>query len=78
MRETFERKAREEQLPEEVPVRRGTANRLTKKHRIRTDTDIELVFPSEYAKKPELIEFVREPDGTMRIVIKGVARIENR
>ena len=78
MRETYERKAREEQLPEEVPVRRGAANRLTKKHRIRTDTDIELVFPSEYAKKPELIEFAREPDGTMRIVIKGVTRIENR
>ena len=78
MRESFERRVREQQLPEEVPVRRSAANRMTKKHRIRTDTDIELVFPSDYARKPELISFEREPDGTIRIIIKGIARIENR
>ena len=78
MRESFERRVREEQLPEEVPVRRGAANRMTKSHRIRTDTGIELAFPSEYARRPELISFETEQDGTMRIVIKGIARIENR
>ena len=78
MRESFERRAREEQLPEEVPVRRAAANRMTKNHRIRTDTGIEISFPSEYARKPELIEFGREADGTMRITIKGIASIQNR
>lgn len=78
MRETYERKAREEHLPEEVPVRRGAANRMTKSHRIRTDTGIELTFPSEYAQKPELITFERDADGTMRITLKGIAHIENR
>ena len=78
MRETFEQRAREERLPEEVPVRRGAANRMTKTHRIKTDTGIEIAFPSAYAQKPELIEFDREPDGTMRITIKGVAHIENK
>lgn len=78
MRETYERKAREERLPEEVPVRRGAANRMTRSHRIRTDTGIEITFPSEYARKPELIEFETEPDGTMRITLKGIAHIENR
>jgi hypothetical protein len=78
MRETYERKAREERLPEEVPVRRGAANRMTKNHRIRTDTGIEITFPSDLARKPELIEFEREEDGTMRITIKGIAHIENR
>ncbi len=78
MRETYERKVREERLPEEVPVRRGAANRMTKQHRIRTDTGIEISFPSAYAHKPELISFEREQDGTMRITLKGIANIENR
>ena len=78
MRETYERKAREERLPEEVPVRRGAANRMTKNHHIRTDTGIEITFPSEFARKPEYIEFQRDADGTMRITLKGIARIENR
>ncbi len=78
MRESFERKAREERLPEEVPVRRGAANRMTKSHRIRTDTGIEVTFPSEYAQRPELISFERDEDGTMRITLKGIAHIENR
>lgn len=78
MRETYERKAREERLPEEVPVRRGAANRMTKSHRIRTDTGIEITFPSELARKPELLEIEREEDGTMRITLKGIAHIENR
>ena len=78
MRESYERRTREEQLPEEVPVRRAAATRMTKTHRIRTDTGIELSFPSELARKPELISFEREPDGTIRILIKGIAHIENR
>ena len=78
MIESFERKAREEHLPEEVPVRRGAANRMTKNHRIRTDTGIEISFPSEYAQRPELISFDRDADGTMRITVKGIAHIENR
>lgn len=78
MRESFERKAREEKLPEEVPVRRGAANRMTKNHHIKTDTGIEITFPSEYARKPELISFERGEDGKMTIVLKGIAHIENR
>ena len=68
----------EERLPEEVPVRRGAANRMTKTHHIRTDTGIEITFPSEFARKPELIEFQRDGDGSMRIVLKGIAHIESR
>lgn len=78
MRETFEQKARESHLPEEMPVRRGAANRMTKNHRIRTDTGIEITYPSEYVHKPELISIEREEDGSMRITLRGIAHIENR
>lgn len=78
MRESYERRAREEHLPEEVAVKRSAANRITKNHRIRTDTGIELSFPSEYARKSELISFEREADGSFRIILKGINHIENR
>ena len=65
-------------LPEEVPVRRGVANRLTKTHRIRTDTGIEIAFPSDLADKPGYIDFSTEPDGRLSITIRNVVSIENR
>ncbi len=42
MAQRFEERTRERDLPEEVPVRRGAANRLTRTHRIRTDTGVEM------------------------------------
>ncbi|MGI6230292.1 MAG: nucleoid-associated protein [Tractidigestivibacter sp.] len=76
--ERYEERARQRQLPEEVPMRRGVANRLTKMHRIKTDTGVEISFPSELTDRPGYIEFSRETDGSISITIKNVARIENR
>ena len=69
---------REAELPEEVFVRRAAARRLTKSHRIRTDTGIDITFPSEYSTSPDYLAFRREEDGTMSIVIRNVGNIENR
>ena len=74
----YEERVAERQLPEEVPVRRGVANRLTKTHRIRTDTGIEIAFPSDLADKPGYIDFSTEPDGRISITISNVVSIENR
>lgn len=76
--ERFEERVREAKLPEEAPVRRGVANRLAKSHKIRTDTGIEITFPSELTEKPGYIEFTNEPDGRISITIKNVSSIENR
>ncbi len=78
MAQRFEERTRERDLPEEVPVRRGAANRLTRTHRIRTDTGVEIAFPSELAERPGYIEFSHQEDGSISIVISNVARIENR
>lgn len=77
-RERFELAVRERRLPEEVPVRRGVANRLARTHRIRTDTGIEISFPSELADRPGLIDFAQGGDGRITISIRNVVRIENR
>lgn len=78
MWERYEEVAREERLPDEVPVRRSAANRIAKNHRIRTDTGIEISFPSEYAADDNYIEFSADAQGMVSILIKNVAKIENR
>ncbi len=76
--ERYEEAIEREQLPEQVSVRRGVANRLTKNHKIRTDTGIDITFPSEYSLDSTYIEFVNEEDGHLSIMIKNVGTIENR
>ena len=78
MRRRFEESARESDLPERVPMKRSVANRMAKSHRIRTDTGIEITFPSEYSSNPEFIEFVTEADGSISIELKNIGSIENR
>ena len=65
-------------VPEEVHVRRAAARRLTKTHRIRTDTGIDIAFPSEYSSGNDYIAFDREEDGSLTITIRNVKHIENR
>ena len=76
--ERYEARAAEKHLPEEVSVKRGPAGRITRSHKIRTDTGIEITFPSEMTNHPGFLEFTRESDGRMTISIKNVAHIENR
>lgn len=78
VRERFEQRAREERLPEEVPVRRGVANRVAGRHRIRTDTGIELSFPSDATRRPGIIDFSTDAEGYVTITLSGIAHIENR
>lgn len=78
VQQVFEERVREAKLPEEAPVRRGVANRLAKNHKIKTDTGIEITFPSEYSMNPNFIEFVTQSDGSMSIELKNIGRIENR
>ncbi len=76
--ERYEERIQEAALPEQAPVRRGVANRLTKSHKIRTDTGIEITFPSNLTNSPEYIDFETGEDGRICITIKNVGSIENR
>lgn len=74
----YEERVREAKLPEEAPVRRGVANRLAKNHKIKTDTGIEITFPSDLADKPGYLDFATGADGTITITVGNVAHIENK
>lgn len=76
--ERFEQRVAEARLPEEAPVRRGVANRLTRSHRIRTDTGVEIAFPSELADKPGYLDFSTDAEGRITITVGNVTHVENR
>ena len=65
-------------LPERVVVEKAVAKRVTKSHKIRTDTGIELTFPAEYGENSDFIEFFSTPDGRIEIALKNIGAIENR
>ena len=78
VRERFERAIEEKAMPEQVSVERDVARKVTRNHKIRTDTGIELTFPAEYGDNPDFIEFFSTPDGRIEIALKNIGSIENR
>ena len=76
--ETFQKKAEIQHLPETVQVKKGQTTRMTKVQKIKTDTGVEISFPSQYADSTDFIEFISEADGTLNIHIKGIGSIENK
>ncbi len=78
MRERLTQAAADEQLPERVAVESRVAQRSARNHKIRTDTGIEITFPSEYSHNADFIEFVSEPNGLISIELKNIGSIENR
>lgn len=47
-------------------------------HKIKTDTGIEITFPSDLYQDDKHLEFIEEEDGTISIKIKAVNKIINR
>lgn len=78
IRERFVECVVEENIPERVRVEKKAAERVTRNHKIRTDTGIEITFPSEYANNPDFIEFASTPNGLISIELKNIGHIENR
>lgn len=47
-------------------------------HKLKTDTGIELKFPTPLFKNPDYIEFINNPDGTLSIMLKNISQITNK
>ncbi len=54
------------------------AERKFGNQKIKTDTGIEINFPSTYYNNKEMIEFINHPNGTVSILIKNVGKISNK
>ena len=68
----------EAKLPEQVPVDKNYALRMSKSMKIKTDTGIEIIAPAEFLENNDYIEFVSNPDGKISISIKNIGKILNR
>lgn len=78
LRDRFVEVAQAYELPEHVTLEREAVRRVAAKHKIRTDTGIEITFPAEYSRNPEYLTFTSESDGTISIQLKNIGHIENR
>jgi hypothetical protein len=63
---------------EEVQLSDKITTQKFKNHKIKTDTGIEINFPSTYFNNKEMLEFINHPDGKISIVIKNVGKISNK
>ncbi len=78
MQDTFISTSLEHEIPKEVEVPKQYASSKLKNQKIKTDTGIELSFPTEYSENSRFIEFRKKDDGTIVIEIKNVAKITNK
>ena len=62
------------------PVKMNQEATLKKmcKHKLKTDTGIELTIPTDYFDDTEFVEFNNNPDGTLSITLKHISNIVNR
>lgn len=62
----------------EIQLSEKITERKFRSHKIKTDTGIEINFPSTYYNNREMIEFINNPNGTVSILIKNVGKIVNK
>ena len=78
MQAKFESLVKDYAIPEEIKVDKKVVSKVAKNQKIKTDTGIEITFPSEYSENHDFIEFLNNPDGTISIQIKNIAKISNK
>ncbi|MEG0919175.1 MAG: nucleoid-associated protein [Anaerovoracaceae bacterium] len=78
MTKAFEEKAMEARLPKTVKVPQKYAAQKGGTHKIKTDTGIEITFPSSFASNTEYLRFINNSDGTISIEIVNVGEIIDR
>jgi len=63
---------------EPVHVDQQTTLKKMRKHKLSTDTGIELTIPTEFFENTDYLEFYKEEDGSMSITLKNIQNIMNK
>ena len=63
---------------EPVVVDKEATLKKMRKHKLSTDTGIELVIPTEFFENTEFVEFYKDADGFMSITLKNIQSIVNK
>lgn len=60
-----------------IEVDKEVAEKVFKKHKIKTDSGIEISLPYDFYKDKDRMEFINNPDGTVSIMLKNINKITN-
>ena len=63
---------------EPVEVNQEATLKKMRKHKLSTDTGIEITIPTDYFENTEFVEFFKNDDGSMSITLKNIQNIINR
>jgi len=78
MQADFDTAIKEAGFTEPVKMDQEATIKKMCKHKLKTDTGIELTVPSEYFDSTEFMEFHNNEDGTLSIMLKHIGNIVNR
>lgn len=78
MQARFKHFAEAQSLPEELNFEHSHIEKLALTQKILTDTGISLEIPLALLDDEESVEFLKESDGTMKILLKGIAKLEGK
>ena len=77
MQESYESYLQESGVTEPVHVDPEVTVKRMERHKLKTDTGIELSIPTNYFDNTEFIEFHNHEDGTLSIMLKHISNIRN-
>lgn len=75
LQQQFQEKLIEKAVPKQVVIAPKVAERTGKMHTLKTDMGIEIRIPSEHVSNADYIEFINQPDGTIAIQLRNIAKI---
>lgn len=78
MQEDYQQEIELAGFKEPVRVDKEATLKKMRKHRLTTDTGIELVIPTEFFENTEFLEFYKDEEGFMSITLKNIQNIVNR
>lgn len=78
MQAEFDHAVREAGLTEPVKMDQEATLKKMCRHKLKTDTGIELTIPTDYFSNTEYVEFYNNDDGTLSITLKHISNIINR
>lgn len=78
MREEFMEKIEKANVPQKVQLNSYVTKKLASNVKIVTDIGVEIVFPAEYYRNSEYIEFINNEDGTISIQINNIGEVINK
>ena len=78
MQADFDQAIRDAGFTEPVRMDQEATLKRVCKHKLKTDTGIELTIPTDYFDNTEYVEFNNHADGTLSITLKHISNIVNR